>query len=107
MIKKLDTTAIIDIAEDGIEGLKKIQNSKYDIVFLDKRMPKMDGYEVLEKVKELNIKTNIYLLTADGDNETINKTKEYNVGYIAKPITLATLKSILGFIPKDENDSNI
>jgi len=107
MIKKLDTTAIIDIAEDGIEGLKKIQNSKYDIVFLDKRMPKMDGYEVLEKVKELNITTNIYLLTADGDNETINKTKEYNVGYIAKPITLATLKSILGFIPKDENDSNI
>jgi len=95
MIKTFDKEADIDVAVNGIEGLEKLKNDKYDIVFLDKRMPKMDGYGVLENLDRLGIKANIYLLTADGDNETIQKAKEYNVGYIAKPVTLNTLKSIM------------
>jgi len=96
MIRTFDENGKIDTAIDGISGLEKIKSNKYDFIFLDKRMPKMDGYEVLEKIRELglNIK-NIYLLTADGDNETISKAKEYKVGYIAKPVTLQTLKSIV------------
>ena len=95
MIKTFDKHANIQTAVNGLEGIEKLKTNKYDIVFLDKRMPKMDGYGVLENLDRLGIKANIYLLTADGDNETIQKAKEYNVGYIAKPVTLNTLKTIM------------
>ena len=98
MIKTLDKNAVIETAVDGVDGIEKIKNNRYDVIFLDKRMPKMTGYDVLEELERLGIEANIYLLTADGDSETIAKTQEYNVGYIAKPVTLNTLKSIISSI---------
>lgn len=96
MLKTIDKQAEIDNASDGLEGLEKIRNNKYDLIFLDKRMPNLDGYEVLERLKNENIDiSNIYLLTADGDKETMNKAKEYKIGYIAKPVTLSLLKSVI------------
>ncbi|MBQ5539472.1 MAG: response regulator, partial [Bacteroidales bacterium] len=44
----------VDLAQDGFEGLDKINNGKYDIVLCDIKMPKMDGLEVLEKIMEKN-----------------------------------------------------
>ena len=95
MIKTFDKQAKIQTATNGIEGLEKLKANQFDLVFLDKRMPKMDGYGVLEELDKLKIKANIYLLTADGDNETIQKAKEYGAGYAAKPVTINTLKSII------------
>ena len=100
LIKTLDKSANIDMAKDGIEGLSKITSNEYDIVFLDKRMPNMNGYEVLEELKRLGIKRNIYLLTADGDNETVQMAKKYEAGYIAKPVTLSTVQSVVSKIIK-------
>ena len=99
MIKTFDKLAVVETANDGVAGIEKILNNPpYDIIFLDKRMPKLDGYGVLKKLKELNVEANIYLLTADGDNETILKAKEYNAGYIAKPVSISTLQSIMSNI---------
>jgi signal transduction histidine kinase/CheY-like chemotaxis protein len=95
MLKTINKNSEIETANDGIEGLEKLKSSTYDIVFLDKRMPNLDGYGVLEELKKLNISTNIYMLTADGDNETIKKAKKYNIGYVSKPMTLNTLQSII------------
>ena len=95
MLKIYDKEAEIDMAVDGDEGLEKLKKQSYDLVFLDKRMPKMNGYEVLKKLKELGIKTNVYLLTADGDSDTIKTAEEYNAGYISKPVSLSTIQSVL------------
>ena len=96
MIRTFDKDGVVDVAVDGEEGLEKLKANKYDFIFLDKRMPKLNGYQVLERLSELGLENNnIYLLTADGDNETIAKAKEYNVGYISKPVTLQTLKNII------------
>ena len=100
LIKTLDKSANIDTAKDGIEGLSKLTSNEYDIVFLDKRMPNMNGYEVLEELQRLGIKANIYLLTADGDNETVEMANKYNAGYIAKPVSLSTIQSVVSKIGK-------
>ena len=42
----------VQVAEDGEEGLKKIVSLKPDLVLLDILMPRMDGCELLEKIKE-------------------------------------------------------
>jgi len=95
MIQTFDKKSIIELSVDGQDGLEKIKDNEYDIIFLDKRMPKMDGYEVLEELKKEKLHPNIYMITADGDNETVNKVKEYNVGYVSKPLTMTTLKTIV------------
>jgi len=43
---------IVDTAEDGIQGLDKAEKHKPDLIICDVDMPKMNGYQVLERVKE-------------------------------------------------------
>ena len=42
------------LAENGMEGLVSVKSEKPDIVFCDIKMPKMEGIEVLERIKELS-----------------------------------------------------
>ncbi len=43
----------VDTADNGEDGLKLVQTNKYDIVFIDYRMPDMDGVETLHRIKEM------------------------------------------------------
>ena len=54
-----DSSYKVDQAVDGKEGLKKINNNAYDLVLCDIKMPKLDGIEVLQNVK--NLKINLHL----------------------------------------------
>ena len=40
----------VDVAENGVEALQKVQNEKYDLIFSDIKMPEMDGIAFLEAV---------------------------------------------------------
>ena len=42
------------LAENGMEGLVSVKSEKPDIVFCDIKMPKMEGIEVLERIKEFS-----------------------------------------------------
>lgn len=41
----------VDTAEDGVQGLAKFKNGRYDLLILDCRMPRMDGTEMLDAVR--------------------------------------------------------
>jgi len=76
------------LAEDGEEGLRVIRQEKPDLVFLDVMMPKMNGYDVCQAVKnELGLKdVFVVLLTAKG--QEVDKVKGKDVGadlYMTKP----------------------
>lgn len=45
------------LAENGMEGLVSVKSEKPDIVFCDIKMPKMEGIEVLERIKEFSADT--------------------------------------------------
>lgn len=68
-------------AFNGEEGLKLINEEKVDLILLDLMMPKMDGFQVLEKMKE-NPKVSsipVIILTNYGEIENIAKTVEMGV----------------------------
>ncbi len=82
----------VDEAEDGVEGLQKIKTGQFDVVFLDIKMPKMDGMEVLQQVQELKGDTPIIMISGHGTTETaVEAVKHGAFDYISKPPDLNRL----------------
>ncbi|MBM4054666.1 MAG: response regulator [Planctomycetes bacterium] len=54
----------VDTAESGEKGIKMLQNKRYGIIFLDLKMPGMDGVETLKKIREKDKDTPVYVVTA-------------------------------------------
>lgn len=53
----------VDIASNGIEGLKFLSKKKYDVVFTDMKMPDMDGQEVVTHVRRMAPDTKVVVVT--------------------------------------------
>ncbi len=64
------------LAENGEEGVKKIKSEQPDLILLDLFMPKMDGIEVLKKMKTDGISIMTLVLTNAGENEYVAKAME-------------------------------
>ncbi|MDO4963377.1 MAG: response regulator [bacterium] len=89
---------IIDTANSGFECLEKVENNKYDLIFMDIMMPKMSGTETLKKLKEKpNFNTKVVALTADVlQNGKENKYIEVGFDdYLSKPIRKDELNKLL------------
>lgn len=64
---------IVDTAYDGSEGLEKLSEGEFDVAIIDIKMPKMDGIELIGKIKEKGIDTSLIILTGHGgEEEAIN-----------------------------------
>jgi DNA-binding NtrC family response regulator len=60
----------VEEAKDGEEALKKLEADVFDIAFCDVKMPKIDGFELLERVKKAGITTPFIMISAHGTKET-------------------------------------
>ena len=94
----------IDIVNSGEEAIQKAKQNQYDLIFMDKNMPKMDGIKTAIKIKALGIKTPIIAVTADVLKETKEKILSVMDDYISKPIDENKLKQILTKYLKENND---
>ncbi len=100
LTKMLSKYGVCDVAVDGEEAIEAVQrsiddNEMYDVIFLDIMMPKKNGQEVLQEIREYEEKNDIFgldgvkiiMVTALGDNKNIiNAFKAQCEGYIIKPI---------------------
>ena len=87
-----DPSYKVDQAIDGKEGLKKINNNAYDLVLCDIKMPKLDGIEVLQNVKNLKINLPFIMLTGHGNVSTaVEAMKLGAYDFISKPPDLNRL----------------
>lgn len=101
----------VDTAHDGQEALDKAFSEDYDIILLDLMLPKVDGYEVCQRIRE---KSNvpIIMLTAKGDDMDKIMGLEYGADdYITKPFNVlevrARVKAILRRTNPEKTDDSI
>ena len=85
----------------GQQALTYLESNECDIILLDINMPEMDGFEVMERIREMEQCRNIpvIFLTADNDVETETRCfKEGALDFIAKPFVPAVMLSRIGRI---------
>ena len=77
------------LAENGMEGLVSMKSEKPDIVFCDIKMPKMEGIEVLERIKEFSADTPVIMISGHGTIDTaIEAIRKGAYDFIEKPLDL-------------------
>ena len=83
----------VDCAYDGEEALKMATENAYDMVLLDIMLPKMDGFEVCQHIREFS-NMPIVMLTAKGDDMDKILGLEYGADdYITKPFNILEVKA--------------
>ncbi|MBI9097106.1 MAG: response regulator [Spirochaetaceae bacterium] len=83
-------------AGNGEEALGKIKESVPHFMFLDLTMPVMDGYELLEELKTLDLNIPTVVISADIQEEAEKKVKELGVlGFLNKPLNQDRIADLL------------
>ena len=86
----------VDVAADGLEGFKKLEQGGYDLCLCDIKMPKMDGMEVLEKSKDAELGTNFIMISAHGTIDVaVEAVKKGAFDFLQKPFDLGRFEITL------------
>ena len=102
---------VVDTATDGEMALQKMAEQRYDMILLDVMLPKHDGFEVCQQIREYS-DVPIIMLTAKGDDMDKILGLEYGADdYITKPFNIlevkARIKAIIRRISKrDKNQED-
>lgn len=83
----------VDCAYDGEEALAKARETEYDIVLLDVMLPKMDGFEVCQAIREFSEMPIIMLTAKGGDMDKILGLEYGADDYITKPFNILEVKA--------------
>ncbi len=82
--------------EDGAAALKKMNAGKFDLVLLDIWMPKMNGLEVLKKLRNAKKRPKVIVMTSDDAPETLlSAIREEAYQYVSKPVEPRALVSLV------------
>lgn len=86
----------VTFATNGSEALEVIRSGKGEMVFLDLTMPVLDGYGVLETVKEEGLKAMIIVISGDIQPEAIQRVTSLGaLDFIRKPVSKEKLRETL------------
>jgi two-component system, OmpR family, alkaline phosphatase synthesis response regulator PhoP len=80
----------VDMANDGEEAMRKVKEKKPDLIFLDIMMPKMNGYEVCEKIRNTPELKDIYIIMLSAKGWEKDKEMGLSVGaneFMSKPFS--------------------
>lgn len=83
---------IVDEANDGETGLGLASTEQYDVLVVDRMLPKMDGLEVIAELRKKDVKTPVLILSALGEvDEKVDGLRAGADDYLAKPYAFAEL----------------
>ena len=89
----------VDVTANGLEAIKAVEGFPYDLIFMDVRMPEMDGLTATRRIREMSNArkdTPIVAMTANATNEDVQECTEAGMNdFISKPINNIKLRETL------------
>jgi two-component system OmpR family response regulator len=83
-------------ANDGMEAIELFKKEKFDLAFLDIKLPEIRGTEVLRRIRDMGISTPVIIITAYGTvKNAIDCTNLGAIAYLQKPFSAEKVKSVL------------
>ena len=82
---------IVDTVGNGEEALRKLGEHHYAVMLLDLMMPRLDGYSVIDRVREQKIATEIIVVTAAGASQVKSLDRSIVRSVISKPFDVTQL----------------
>ena len=101
----------VDVAVDGVEAVEAVQRKRYDLVFLDCQMPKVDRYEAARQIRRVEEQNQVCSTSALGHSghlpivaltahtAPVDRARSLESGmddFVSKPFNLRTLSGVLG-----------
>ena len=94
----------VKMAVNGFEALQLLSSFEPALILLDMKMPGMNGIETLEKIRALDRRVAVVMMTAYGDTQNIEQTEGLGIlNYIGKPFDLVKLKEQVREILNTQN----
>jgi CheY-like chemotaxis protein len=85
-----------EVARNGQEAVDKVKNGKFNLVFMDIRMPVMSGYAAARAIREIDKKLPIIALTAHAMYGVDKKCLESGMNYyVSKPFEIEKVKDLI------------
>ena len=83
---------VVDVAEDGVKGAALFEQHLHDLVLADMVMPRLGGMELLKRIKAVEPRTTVVIITAHGTvDRAVEAMREGAADFIAKPFSVAQL----------------
>jgi len=105
-----DWNVEVNFACDGADGLRVIKENKAELLFLDLNMPVMDGYEVLEAIRKMDLPIMVIVVSGDIQPEAHDRVMQLGaLAFIKKPVTADQIDGVLQKfgVPIERNEVNV
>lgn len=102
IMRGLRQAGVMDVdfqeAGDGLEGMKAIESTTFDLILSDVNMPNMNGLDFVRAVKEkMPTPPPIVMITTEGSEEVVKEAMSRGAkGHLEKPFTPDKIQEILG-----------
>ena len=98
----------VTTAGSGEEGLKLFDSDRFDVVLLDINLPKLNGVEVLKRLKQKAPQTEVIMITGYGDvKSAVESIKQGARDYITKPFKLNEILALVKQAIRENNDLTV
>lgn len=89
----------VQTAPDGAAGVEAVRQGGMDLVFIDFKMPIMNGVEALTKIREFNKTIPVIMVTAHADDAMVHQLKDLNIaGFFSKMGEFEELEQVLSVV---------
>ncbi len=89
---------VVEVAYDGDEAVRKVENSMPELILMDLGMPRMDGFEAARKIRALAGSDSVILVALSGWGQPQDKERSRDAGFnehLVKPVSPSDLRRLL------------
>jgi DNA-binding NtrC family response regulator len=89
-------SAIVKLVEDGFRAVEAAKQERFDLVFLDVKMPQMDGLETFRLLKKIDPEAKYVMMTGYAFDDLLEQAQQEGVAHsIKKPFDISQISSII------------